>query len=69
MRISLRDKNMSFKAFEKMFKGFYAGMHETVREKAIIADYEKATGKKHADVKRVSKKSKSSDKESSEDKK
>ena len=67
MRISLKDKNMPFGEFKKMFKAYYADMHETVREKAIIADYEKATGKKYGQIKGTPKKRKSSGKKLGED--
>ena len=63
MRISLRDKNMPFGEFKKLFKANYAGMHDSVREKAIIVDYEKATGKKYGQIKGTPKKRKSSGKE------
>lgn len=68
MRISLRDKSISFGEFKRMHKGFYADMHETVREKAMIVDYEKATGRKYGETKGTSEKRKSSGKKLVEDK-
>ena len=61
MRYDFRDKNISLKDFKKVYGDNYNDRHESIRERDIIRDWEKATGQKYdGEIKRPSKKGKSS---------
>ena len=63
MRYDFRDKNISLKEFKKVYGDNYKDLHETIRERDIIRDWEKATGQKHGKTTGSPKKGKSSGEE------
>jgi len=60
MRYDFRNKDISLKDFKKVYGDNYKNLHESIRERDIVRDWEKATGQKHGQTKGTSKKSKSS---------
>ena len=60
MRYDFRDKNISLKDFKKVYGDNYKDLHESIRERDIIRDWEKATGQKHGQTKGTPKESESS---------
>lgn len=62
MRIDCK-KGMSFEDFKKTFPGLFKGYNPAAKEKAYVMEFEKATGKKHGEIKGASKKGKAVGKE------